>query len=149
MTVYALLKFAHVLAAIVAVGSNLTYAFWLRRARGDQTRLVDAIQGVRRLDRTIANPAYIVLLITGIATVMTGGWRFEQGWIAAGLGLYVVVAILGITLYAPTIRRQLAEAERDPSSAEYTAVERRSTTLGLVTTGIVVVIVFLMVTKPF
>jgi len=149
MSVYLLLKFAHVLAAIVALGSNVTYAFWLRRSRGDQARLVDAITGVRRLDRTVANPAYIVLLITGVALVMTGAWTFERGWIAAGLALYVATAVIGLTLYAPTIRRQLAEAERDPSSPAYAAVERRSTVLGVATTVIVVVIVFLMVTKPF
>jgi uncharacterized membrane protein len=149
MSVFLLLKVVHVLSAIVAVGANVTYAFWLRRARGDRARLIDAISGVRTLDGRFANPAYILLLITGVGMVLTGAYSFETGWIAASIALYVFTAVLGITAFAPALRRQLAEAERDPASPAYALIERRSTLLGLVTTALVVLIVVLMVTKPF
>ena len=77
MTPYLLLKIIHVMAAIVAVGGNLTYAFWLRRAGRDPDRLVWTMEGIRRFDRAIANPSYIVLLVSGILMVTTGQWRFE------------------------------------------------------------------------
>jgi uncharacterized membrane protein len=143
------LKIIHVLSAIVAVGANVTYAFWLRRAGLERERLVFAITGISALDRRLANPAYILLLITGILMVLTGMFRFEQGWIAVSIVLYVLVAAIGGALYAPVIRRQLAEAERDPTSPAYAAVARRSTNLGLLTLAIVLVIVVLMVSKPF
>lgn len=146
---YLLLKTVHVLAAIVALGANVTYGVWLARAGRDRQRLLYAIDGVRTLDRFLANPGYIVLLVTGVLMVLVGAWSFETGWIAVSIGLYVATAILGITLYAPTIRRQLAEAERDPTSPAYEAVARRSNLLGVVTTAIVGLIVVLMVTKPF
>lgn len=149
MSAFLLLKVVHVLSAIVAVGANVTYAFWLRGAGTDTTRLVDRIEGVRRLDRRLANPAYIVVLITGILMVVTGAYSFETRWIATAIVLYVVVAALGFVAFAPAIRRQLAEARRDATSSAYAAAERRTTLLGLVTIGIVVVIVVLMVTKPF
>jgi hypothetical protein len=60
-----------------------------------------------------------------------------------------VLVLVGIFVYAPTVRRQLAEAERDPGSPEYAAIERRSTQLGIITLVVVLVIVALMVTKPF
>lgn len=143
-----LLKLVHVIAAIVAVGANLTYAFWLRRAGRDGDRLTWTIGGIRRLDRAVANPSYIVLLVTGILMVAGGLYSFETGWVAVSIALYVGVAVLGITLYAPTIRAQLAEAERDPTSAAYAAIDRRSTALGWTTTAVVLVIVALMVLKP-
>jgi uncharacterized membrane protein len=149
MSPFLLLKVVHVLSAIVAVGANVTYAFWLRRARGDRERLVDAITGVKVLDSRLANPAYVLLLVTGVGMVLTGAYSFETGWIAASIVLYVLTAVLGITAFAPALRRQLAEAERDPASTAYAAVERRSTLLGLLTTALVVLIVVLMVTKPF
>lgn len=149
MPPFLLLKVVHVLAAIVAVGANVSYAFWLRSAGRDRDRLIWSIQGVRRLDRAMANPGYLILLITGVGMVATGAYSFSQGWLDAGLGLYVLTAILGITAFAPAIRRQLAEAERDPASAAYEAAARRTNLLGLVTTAIVVLIVVLMVTKPF
>lgn len=149
MSLFVILKFLHVLPVIVAVGANLTYAFWLRAAAHDRDRLIFAITTIRRLDRLVANPAYVLILLTGVAMVMSGAYSFETGWIAVSLVLYVGVAVLGITAFAPALRRQLAEAERDPTSQAYAAAAARSTALGLLATGIAVTIVFLMVTKPF
>jgi uncharacterized membrane protein len=146
---FLLLKLVHVVSAIVAVGANITYAFWLRRAGRDPDKLPWAIRGVQTLDNRLANPAYVVLLITGVAMVLTGAFSFEEGWIATALVLYVALLIVGIFVYAPTVRRQLAEAERDPHSPDYAAIERRSTLLGIVTLIAVLAIVALMVTKPF
>ena len=49
MTLFVVLKFLHVLPVIVAVGANLTYAFWLRAAGRDRDRLVFAITVIRRM----------------------------------------------------------------------------------------------------
>lgn len=143
------LKLVHVLAAVVAVGANVSYGFWLRLAGRDRDRLRFAIEGIRWLDRRIANPMYVVVLVTGVLMVLAGAYSFETGWIAASIALYVLVAIVGIVLFAPAIRRQLAEAERDPTSPAYAAAAARTTQLGLATTAAVFVIVALMVTKPF
>jgi uncharacterized membrane protein len=143
-----LLKFVHVVSAIVALGANVTYAVWLRAAGRDRDRLVFAIRTIRVLDRMVANPAYIVVLLTGVGMVLLGHFSFETGWIALSLVLYVGVAVIGISLFAPAVRRQLAEAERDPTSESYRAAAGRSNALGVLTIAIVLVIVFLMVTKP-
>jgi uncharacterized membrane protein len=143
------LKTLHVLAAIAAVGINVSSTFWLARAGLDRERLLFVIANARRLDRSIANPGYIVLLLTGLGMVALGAYPLTSGWILAALTLYVLVAVLGITVFAPAIRIQLAEAERDPSSPAYAVAATRSRRLGFLTTGIVAVIVVLMVTKPF
>jgi uncharacterized membrane protein len=144
-----ILLLIHVLAAITAVGANLTYAIWFRAAGPDQDRLVFVIRTVRAIDSRLANPAYIVLLITGVLMVLSGAYSFTTGWILAAIGLYIAVAVIGIALFGPAIRRQLVEAERDVTSSAYQAAARRSTTLGLITTVLVLLIVVLMVTKPF
>ena len=148
---FLVLKALHVLAAIVAVGANVTYAFWLARAGRDQKRLVFAIDTVRWLDRSIANPGYILLAITGVALVLASGntYSFTTGWIALSIAIYIAVAVLGFVAFAPAIRRQLVEAERDPTSAAYAAAAARSNAFGLLTTALVLIIVTLMVTKPF
>ena len=144
-----ILLLIHVLAAITAVGANLTYAIWFRAAGTDQDRLVFVIRTVRAIDSRLANPAYIVLLITGVLMVLSGAYSFTTGWILAAIGLYIAVAVIGIAAFGPAIRRQLVEAERDVTSPAYQAAARRSTTLGLITTVLVLLIVVLMVTKPF
>jgi uncharacterized membrane protein len=144
-----ILLLIHVLAAIVAVGANLTYAIWFRAAGTDRDRLVFVIRTVRMIDSRIANPAYIVLLVTGLLMVAGGVVSLTEGWILAALALYVATAVIGVALFAPAIRRQLAEAERDVTSPSYRAAAARSTALGIVTTVLVLLIVVLMVTKPF
>ena len=144
-----ILLLIHVLAAIVAVGANLTYAIWFRAAGTDQDRLVFVIRTIRMIDSRVANPAYIVLLATGVLMVLSGAFSFTTGWILAAIGLYIVMAVIGITAFGPAIRRQLVEAERDVSSEAYRAAAARSTALGIVTTVLVLIIVVLMVTKPF
>lgn len=147
-TLIFLLKFAHIAAAIVAVGANVTYVFWLHRAGRDRERLIWTIGVIRALDRRFANPGYIVVLVTGLLMVVVGLYSFTTAWIVAGIALYVLVALLGFTAFAPAIRRLLAEAERDPTSEAYAAAARRTDQLALVTTVIAFVIVALMVVKP-
>ena len=149
MSLIVLLKLVHVLAAITAVGANVTYTFWIRVAGRDRDRLVWTLNAIRRLDNTIANPAYVVLLVTGVLMVLAGAFSFETGWIAAAIALYVILVVVGFTLYSPALKRQIAEAQRDPVSPAYEAAARRSNGFGLLTLVIVLVIVTLMVTKPF
>ena len=148
MSVFLVLKVVHILGAIVALGANVTYPFWLQRAGRDRDRVLDALDGIRKLDRRIANPAYILVFIVGILLVLTGGYSFGTFWISAAIGLFIIVAVLGATLYAPALRRQEAEARADISSPAYATAARRQIVLGVVVTLLVVAIVVLMVTKP-
>lgn len=149
MTDYTLLQLVHVLAVVVAVGSNVTYGFWMSLAGSDRAQILFAIRGIRWLDRHVALPAYLVAFVTGIAMVLTGVWSFDQGWILVSIALYAITALAGFTLFAPAIRRQLAEAERDPRTDAYEAAARQTARLGYLTVGIVVLITVLMVLKPF
>ena len=72
MSLLVILKLIHVLAAITAVGANLTYTYWMRYAGQDRDRLIWTMKGIRRLDNFIATPAYVVLLITGVLMVIGG-----------------------------------------------------------------------------
>ena len=149
MTLILLLKVLHILAAIVAVGSNVTYAYWLRRAGTDRDRLIYTIEGIQRLDNRIANPAYILVLLTGLGMVLAGAFSFTTGWIVAAIALYVALVVVGLAFFSPAIKRQLEEAQRDPTSPAYAAAAARSNLFGVATLVVVLVIVFLMVTKPF
>jgi uncharacterized membrane protein len=148
MQLWQVFKYIHILAVITAVGANATYQFWYSRAGRDKDRLVWVIDNVRQLDRRVANPAYLVLLVAGIGIVLTGPFTFSAFWVASAIVLYIVVAAIGGALYAPAMRRQRALAEADPTSAEYDAATRRTRLLGGLALLIVIVIVGLMVFKP-
>ena len=146
---YLLVKWVHVLAAIVGLGTNLTYSVWFARATPPSASLLFTLRTVKLLDDRMANPAYILSLITGLAMVFMGEWSLTTPWILLSLVLYVLVVLVGLLVYTPTLRRQIELAERgDPASGEYAAVARRGQLLGIVIGILVVAIVFLMVTKP-
>ena len=145
-----LLRFAHVFLAIVAIGANLTYALWLRIGERDPEHLAYTIRGIRAIDRRVANPAYALLLVTGLAMVLFSGVPLAQVWLAVALALYVAAALVGYFVFGPVVRRELAALERggvsDPEYLRFRAQARR---LGILTTTAVLIILALMVTKPF
>lgn len=146
---YLILKWLHVLLAIVAIGVNLTYSVWLIRASRKPEVLSFTLRGVKFLDDWLANPAYILLLVTGVAMVLTGAWSITTPWIVISLVLYVAAVVLGLLGYTPTLRRQIELVEGGKGdSSDYARVDARGRILGIVLGVLVVAIVFLMVVKP-
>lgn len=96
MEPFALLKFVHVLLAIVAVGANLTYGLWLSRAAREPQFLPFVLRGVKFLDDRVANPSYVLLLLTGGAMAAIGKVPFSRPWLAASLVLYLGISVLGL-----------------------------------------------------
>jgi len=75
---YLWLKLVHVLASIKAVGANLTYFFWLTMVRRSSEHSAYVLKGIRSLDARVANPAYIVLPVTGILMVLDAELGFPR-----------------------------------------------------------------------
>ena len=143
------LKFVHVLLAIVAVGFNASYGIWLARAaNAPQATQSHVLRTIKFLDDRIANPAYGLLLVTGVWMIFSAGIPVRL-WIALSIGLWLVLVVVGLGVYTPTLRDQIRVLESEgPGSQEYQRLSSRGRTLGIVLGIIVVVIVFLMVTKP-
>jgi uncharacterized membrane protein len=148
MSTYLWLKLFHVAAAIVAVGTNVTYFVWLRRVKGDPGRNADILRGIKTTDTWLANPAYVVLLVTGILMVLDAGLGFTTFWILAALILFVAMGALAGILFSPALRRQTELAGTGGESDGYEAAARRTTVTGLVTMIPIAAILYLMVMKP-
>jgi uncharacterized membrane protein len=148
MDLYPWLKLLHILLAIVAVGFNISYGIWLTRAARQPQQLGFALRGIKFLDDRVANPSYIGLAVVGIVLVLMQ-WSFTTPWILAAIGLYVVLMVVGIALYSPTLTRQIAVYEASgPDAPEFAALSVRGRILGIVLGVIVVAIIALMVVKP-
>ena len=149
LTLYSFLKFLHVMMAVVAVGFNASYGIWLGQVAREPEHAAHVLKGIKTLDDRFATPAYILLLVFGMAMVWESGIPLSTFWIAASIALYVVVVGLAVAGYTPALRRQVALAEAGRiDSDEYRRVARRGTSLGGIIAVIVVVIIFFMVTKP-
>jgi uncharacterized membrane protein len=149
MDAYLSLKFVHVVLAIIAVGFNASYGIWLARAAREPAHLSHVLRGIKTLDDRFANPAYALLLVTGVAMTLVAGIPLTTRWIVSSLVLYAVLLIVGFAVYTPTLRKQIAALESSgPTSPEYVALSSRGRLVGIGLAVIVVLIVLLMVTKP-
>ena len=148
MSVYLAVKYLHILAAIVAVGSNITYGVWSVRARGNPANTGFALKGVKFLDDRIANPAYGVVLLTGVLMAIFG-FSFFHLWIIVSLVLFIVLIALGVGVYSPLLRDQIRLADAgDTTSADFERLSRRSAIIGPAIGLLVAVILVMMVFKP-
>ena len=148
---YLPLKLVHVVAAITAVGTNLTYFVWLSsmRAKPDGEQAF-ALQTIQRLDMRLANPAYAILPITGIVMVLIAdGLGFTTFWVAFAIGLYIVVGIMAGAFFGPSLRRQAElAAAGETGSPTYDAAAKRTRSTGILTMLPIAGILYLMVLKP-
>jgi len=138
----------HVLSAIVAVGYNASYA--VRLTRGGMQRSPGlALRGIKFMDDYVANPAYFLPLLTGIALVVLSGRPWNELWIELALGLWIVLLVIAYGGYTPAIARQIrALAETGADAPAYRSAETRQTVLGITLSVLAVVIVCLMVFRP-
>lgn len=146
---FLIIKWIHVLAAITAVGANITYGMWIAQASRQPKVLPFVLRSIHWIDSRVANPCYGLLLLTGLIMAFTLPIPLTAPWLLTALSLYVLAALLGILAYAPVVRRQIQLLESNGfDSPDYQAVAKRSTLFGILVTVDVVLIVFLMVAKP-
>ena len=150
MTLYEVLKYVHVVLAIVAIGFNISYGIWLARAAQDAQHAPFILRTLKLMDDRFANPAYALLLITGFGMVLEADIPIlDTFWIVASLVLYVGLIVVGIIFYSPVLRRQTEIAESGMAdSNEYRQLSKRNVRIGGLLVVMVLVIEFLMVTKP-
>jgi uncharacterized membrane protein len=149
---YTTLKFIHVVLAIIAVGFNASYGLIIGRARkaGTDGRVLGfALRTVKVMDDYVANPCYVLLLLTGVGMVHIAGYPWALMWIHGSLALLVVAFVIAIGFYTPTLRKQIAVLdERGADDPEFVRLSKRGAMLGGILGVIVLIIVALMVYKP-
>jgi uncharacterized membrane protein len=148
VTGFLLLKWIHVMSAIVALGSNVTYGVWSVRGTRDPEHLGFVLRGIKFLDERVANPAYGLLLATGLIMAFTQ-YTISTRWILTGLGIYIVMAGLATAVYTPTLRRQIERLDAEgPSGAGFIAASAKARGVGIFLGVLGLFAVFVMVFKP-
>ena len=142
-------KFIHILLAIIAFGFNATYGVWIARAQRDPAHLDFALRGVKVLDDYFANPAYLLLLVSGLTMAFLARFQLTTFWLLSALILWAVAIALGYGVYTPTLSRQIRTlATSGAESKEYQALATRGMVVGIVLAVVVALILVMMVFKP-
>jgi uncharacterized membrane protein len=146
---YLVIKYLHILLEIVAVGLNASYGAWLVRGQRSPEHLPFALRGVKFLDDWIANPCYLLLLLSGAAMMAVAPWPLTTRWLDAAIVLWIVAVAIGYGVYTPTLRGQIRTlAAEGAGSAAYQALAVRGQVVGGALGVVVLVILGLMVFKP-
>jgi uncharacterized membrane protein len=148
MSWYLVIKFVHILVAIVAVGSSAGSSLWLRLAMRNPDHLPFALRSAKCLDEVVTRPGLILIALTGL-WMAASRWSLSLAWIRAALLLVVIVLALLYLVIGPTLRRLIRLTEGGGRS---TPRWRRSELIFEVVGGgaglVIVVVVWLMVSKP-
>jgi hypothetical protein len=155
---YSVSVFVHVAAVVVGFGSTYALGVTFPVAMSAGTRYLPFVHHLGlAINRWFATPALVVVLATGIYQVADDDGRqisFGDGWVS---GAFVILIILGGLIgavFIPGERRLLAMAERDLAagsgemSDEYNAAARRSGMFGALAGVLILLAIFLMITKP-
>ena len=157
MDLFQILLFLHVLGAVVAFGPGFASMVVGPMVAKEPQHANFYARSQALAARAVVTPVSISMAITGGAMILDRGWSNLVGtthWLEVAILLYVIAVVLSMAVMAPASRKLVAltsqpPAPGQPPSPALPATARRIRLMGMVLSGPVVVIVFLMIAKPF
>ncbi len=151
MSVYELLLFVHIMAAIVWVGGAVTMqVLWARvAASGDPARKTSYAGELEWIGQRLFTPASGILLLFGVLLVIDGRWGWGEPFVSGGLAIWMISTVIGAAFLGPEAVkiRKLMTAE-GPDAPEVSQRVSRFLLVGRIDLALLVVAVFLMSVKP-
>jgi uncharacterized membrane protein len=155
MTLYFIIKYLHVLGAIIILGTGSGIALFMLMAHrsGDASFVARTASVVVIADMLFTLSAVIAQPITGGLLMMLSSTSFAEGWLATSLALYAVAGLFWVPVIFMQIEmRNLARvaAEKDEQlPPRYFVLFRRWFLFGIPGFGSVMIILYLMIAKSF
>jgi uncharacterized membrane protein len=155
MTLYFLIKYLHVLGAIVILGTGTGIAFFMLMAHrsGDASFIARTAATVVIADMIFTLTAVLLQPVSGGVLMMLSATSFTERWLSASLLLYAVAGVFWVpVIFMQMEMRDLAQAAAEKGHAlppRYFALFRRWFLFGIPGFGSVMIILWLMIAKPF
>src|SRR3978361_2043898 len=113
MTLYFLVKYMHVLGAIVILGTGSGIAFFMLMAHrsGDAAFIARTAATVVFADMLFTRTAVLLQPVSGGVLMMLSSTAFTERWLMTSLGLYAVAGLFWVpVIFMPIERRDPARA---------------------------------------
>ncbi|WP_306224300.1 DUF2269 family protein [Bosea beijingensis] len=151
---YLLLKYLHLLGAIVLIGTGAGIAFFMVMAHF--TGNVSKIAGVARIvviaDFVFTASAVIAQPITGVLLAREAGYDLSEGWIVLSIILYIVIGMFWLPVVVMQMRiRDIAEGAERAGTAlppRYRVLFWTWFVFGFPAFGAILAILWLMMARP-
>lgn len=154
MDLYSLVKTLHIVSATIVFGTGIgiaNFMFFGSRSRIPVERAFAARMTVKA-DFLFTLPSVIVQPLSGAWLVWQGGFLWDDYWLVVTYGLYLLAALCWVPVVFIQVRMKVmleAQARGEAiDEAAYDRLFRRWFVLGLPAFGGLVIIFWLMVTKP-
>jgi hypothetical protein len=153
ITFYDISVFVHVSAVVVGFGATFAEAIMFPVAMTAGKQHLPYVHRLQlAINQRMASPALLLIIITGIYQT-ADRWEFSDFWISATFLIALILGGLSGAYFIPSDRRLGPMVERDLAdggepSAEYLAQARRQGMFGALAGVLVLLAIFLMVTKP-
>jgi len=155
---YNVVLFVHIAAAVVAFGVTFAYPFMsaaLRPKDLSHAPWYHHVTGI--VGKFLITPAATLILLSGVYLVWKGVYEAGDAFVGAGIAIIVFLLGLGGAFFSRKEEKLLELAERDLAaglgadgklSEEYERINGQVAMVGALSSGLVLVAVFLMVVKP-
>jgi uncharacterized membrane protein len=144
---YLLVKYVHILVAILALGGSAGLGIVLEFYGDDPRHGVFVLRAIHRIETRFVMPGYVVMLATGLWLAVQS-WNLSLPWIQGAIALWGLGAVL-LGVYPVVLRRQIAVFEAlGPASARYRRLSLLGRALGAGGGLVIPIILYLMVAKP-
>lgn len=90
--------------------------------------------------------AGVLIAVTGVLLVLDGPWSWSAGFVAVGIVVVVIGAVMGAAFFGPLAKRRAAALERG-DEADAAAAQGRIIPLALLDTALVLTAILAMVDK--
>ena len=161
------LLFLHIIGAVIACGPGFALAIFGAAAGREPQHANFALRASSLIATRLIVPLAVLQGVTGLGLVLLEGTELlTRAWLLLAIVLYAIALYIAIGLNLPNLRRLIEMTTPPPGGPpaggppaggpppggpppELLARVARSRQYGMAMSGLVVVIVFLMVVKPF
>ncbi len=157
-----ILLFLHIGGAIIAFGPGFTFMILGPMAGQEPQHVNFALRFQHRVTTRMILPLALFQGVTGLLLVWKTGFNIlTTGWLLVGIVLYIIALAIAIGIGIPTLNKLVEITSKPPPPLPpdaprpsgpppaVAALVRRGRMVGMSQSILVVIIVFLMVTKPF
>ncbi|WP_428909780.1 DUF2269 family protein [Niallia sp. Krafla_26] len=142
----------HIFSAIILLGNIITAAFWKLKAEfsRDDAHINKTTKNIMMADYIFTIPSILSLLITGFILATNRHYSFnELNWLTVSLGLFTLTGVIWLSFLLPLQRKMIKYSGEEFQITNYQKASRAWDMIGIIATIIPIVVLYLMVTKPF